>query len=99
MRVEIYQMCQSKNLSDVSELSITYLQVLCSLQFLQQVHFLSNTPILLVQLLDLEQNFFFSFLPRSLVSVQEPPCKKVALQQVEEGHKGAGVVVVDLMVV
>jgi len=53
---------------------------------------LSNTPILLVQLLDLEQNFF-SFLDSSFVSVQDPPCRKVALQQVEEGQVGVGVVV------
>ena len=59
---------------------------------------MSNTPILLVQLLDLEQNFF-SFLDSSLVSVQDPPCKKVALQQVEEGQAGAGVVVVGTGVV
>ena len=59
---------------------------------------MSNTPILLVQLLDLEQNFF-SFLESSLVSVQDPPCKKVALQQVEEGQAGVGVVVVGTGVV
>ena len=59
---------------------------------------MSNTPILLVQLLDLEQNFF-SFLDSSLVSVQDPPCKKVALQQVEEGQAGVGVVVVGTGVV
>jgi len=59
---------------------------------------LSNTPILLVQLLDLEQNFF-SFLDSSFVSVQDPPCRKVALQQVEEGQVGGEVVVVGPWVV
>ena len=59
---------------------------------------MSNTPILLVQLLDLEQNFF-SFLDSSFVSVQDPPCRKVALQQVEEGQVGGEVVVVGTWVV
>ena len=76
-----------------------YLQVGCSLQFLQQTHFLSNTPMLLVHIFPLEQNFFFTAFFNPDVSVQAPPCRYVALQQVDAGQvEGAVVVVLDVVV-
>jgi len=55
--------------------------------------------MLLVQILDLEQNDFLTLLVNNFVSVHVPPCKYVALQQVDLGQVGGGVVVVGAIVV